>query len=227
MVKYRDYYIAFLDILGFSDLVNTEKAEVIHSVFSRIKQAEILTTKYPVTENQIGILQKNTKFLFFSDTIVCAIPCDLAGAFEMVTSNCMLIQHALFSSKTPILLRGAIVKGKLFIDGNEMFGPGLIEAYRLEESLAKYPRIIMTCKTYEDGIAASNENEEIIYISHTNDGLIEVEIFKYLDEANQARLHDLIISKIATEIDVRVREKYLWLKDHYNSFTKEKSGDSP
>jgi hypothetical protein len=40
-----------------------------------------------------------------------------------------------------VWVRGAIVKGPLYCGKSEIFGPALIEAYKLEENLAKYPKI--------------------------------------------------------------------------------------
>lgn len=148
MINYKEYYIAFLDILGFSSKIWKEDATIIHGIFTRIKALKRITRGTAFDGHAATELEQNTKFLFFSDTIVCAIPTSIYGAFETLTSHCMMIQHYLYSEESPVLLRGAIVKGEMYINGSEMFGPGLIDAYRMEESLAIYPRIIMTRGTY-------------------------------------------------------------------------------
>ena len=217
MINYKEYYIAFLDILGFSSKIGKEDATIIHGIFTRIKALKRMTRGTAFDGHAATELEQNTKFLFFSDTIVCAIPTSIYGAFEALTSHCMMIQHYLYSEESPVLLRGAIVKGEMYINGSEMFGPGLIDAYRMEESLAIYPRIIMTRGTYEDGIAQSNGGEEIMYVCDTDDGLKMVETLKYFDYSPElARLKNLIEMKIATEQNARVREKYLWLRTHFN-----------
>lgn len=217
MINYKEYYIAFLDILGFSSKIGKEDAAIIHGIFTRIKALKRMTRGTAFDSLAATELEQNTKFLFFSDTIVCAIPTSINGAFEALTSHCMMIQHGLYLEESPVLLRGAIVKGKMHINGLEMFGPGLIDAYRMEESLAIYPRIIMTRNTYEDGIAQSNGGEEIMYVSDTEDGLKMVETLKYFDYSPElARLKNLIEMEVATEQNTRVREKYLWLRTHFN-----------
>lgn len=219
MINYKEYYIAFLDILGFSNKIGKEDPAIIHGVFTRIKALKRITRGAAFENHAATELERNTKFLFFSDTIVCAIPISIYGAFEAITSHCMMIQHYLYSEESPVLLRGAIVEGKMYINGSEMFGPGLIDAYRMEESLAIYPRIIMTRDTYEKGITQSNGGEEITYVRDTEDGLKMVETLEYFDYSEElARLKNLIEMEIATEQNVRVREKYLWLRNHFNTF---------
>lgn len=47
-----------------------------------------------------------------------------------------LLKHGYFC-------RGAVVKGKLYHDEETVFGEALVHAYRLESTIAKYPRIIL------------------------------------------------------------------------------------
>ena len=46
--------------------------------------------------------------------------------------------------ETPVLLRGAIIKGEIYADKDVTFGSGVSKAYLLEEKIAKFPRIILT-----------------------------------------------------------------------------------
>ena len=41
-------------------------------------------------------------------------------------------------------MRGAIVKGSLYHDDSMVFGEALIRAYRFEQDVARYPRIVVT-----------------------------------------------------------------------------------
>ena len=105
MINYKEYYIAFLDILGFSSKIGKEDATIIHGIFTRIKALKRITRGTAFDGHAATELEQNTKFLFFSDTIVCAIPTSIYGAFETLTSHCMMIQHYLYSEESPVLLR--------------------------------------------------------------------------------------------------------------------------
>ena len=163
-------------------------------------------------------IRNKTKFYFFSDSIVCAIPMDEPMAFEMVASNCMLLQHILWSKGIPVWVRGGITIGKLYCGQSEVFGPALIEAYMLESNVAKYPRIIMTENTYKQGIANSKDKEDLCFIFKTEDELRMVETFKYFSD-NIPQFNDLIKSvekNLCESINPNVREKYVWIKKKYN-----------
>ena len=211
-IDYRDYYIAFLDVMGFSNMVLMESAQFIHEIFSGIRMSKKL-----VTLARVGDVREKTRVYFFSDSIVCAIPASEEKAFESITSNCMLIQHALWE-RCPVWVRGAIVRGRLYCGNGEVFGPALIDAYRQEEKLARYPRIVMTGETYYFGVKESNGGEDIPYISDTEDGLKMVDTLKYVQGTSEYGPRADIINEmnimLMTETDPRIREKYLWIRNY-------------
>jgi hypothetical protein len=47
-------------------------------------------------------------------------------------------------------IRGATSKGKLHHDQSVIFGPALLDAYGIETSIAKYPRIVLSRGVYQD-----------------------------------------------------------------------------
>ena len=211
-ITYRDYYVAFLDILGFSNIVKNQGAEYIHKIFSNVRKAK----KY-VKKDRGGRKNEETKFYFFSDTIVCAIPASEENALESIASNCMLIQHALWSFGSPIWLRGAIARGQLYCGDGEIFGPALVEAYKMEENLAIYPRIVMTVETYNNGIEESLNEETIDFVIDTDDGLKMVETFgafKFLKGTDTVK--EMVMNELRKQTDKHIRDKYLWVKKHYN-----------
>ncbi len=222
-VKYKEYYIAFLDVLGFKNIIGTRSAADIHEMFDCIKDAKKFVEGEGRINSPFEVIEKNTFFLFFSDSIICAIPSDIPDSFEMICSHCMLIQHFLWLQKKPVWVRGAIAKGKLYCEGNEVFGPGLIEAYQMEETLAKYPRIIMTRSTYEEGIKNTKTGEDICYISDTSDGLKMLETLRYFKYDGLRAVREQIESVLGEEINDQIRQKYLWMKQYFNSCVDEKS----
>jgi hypothetical protein len=49
-----------------------------------------------------------------------------------------------------ILVRGGLAKGMLHHRGNVVFGPALLDAYALESTIAKFPRILIDRKAHVD-----------------------------------------------------------------------------
>lgn len=134
--KYATYYIAFLDMLGFKNLVNDEaKFDYIMRVFEKIdRNYKIESVLWDEHGNQVTSDKEyfiNTKII--SDSICLYINADDEQNLLLLLFTCKVVQWELTNLETPILLRGGIVKGKLYSDGNIIFGPGLTKAYLLEE----------------------------------------------------------------------------------------------
>jgi hypothetical protein len=54
-------------------------------------------------------------------------------------------------------IRGAIVKGKLYHDEKMVFGEALVEAYRLENNVVNYPRVMVVRDVVQDAKDLWNE----------------------------------------------------------------------
>ena len=129
-IKYEDKIVAFIDVLGFSNLVFNDKIEPITQYYEMI-----------LTDFKEAAIKNDLKFLMISDSIVIHAPQkkdNLFGVFKVLSS----LQHRLLLKG--ILIRGGISFGKLYVNeaDNIIVGVGLINAYNLE-SKAIYPRIIV------------------------------------------------------------------------------------
>ena len=226
-INYKDYFVAFLDILGFKNLVDNKTANEIHRMFSKVVQVKEIIKGKPYERSPFKNIQNYTSLVFFSDSIICAIPSDIPDAFLALTSHCMMIQHVFWMEKNPIWVRGAIAKGPLYCKDNVVFGPSLIEAYRTEETLAKYPRIIMTQSTYEDGIENLTDHEDVPYVSNTMDGFKMIDSLRHFAFPELKNVREQIEDIIRKETNISVREKYLWIKEHYNSCVDKNSKYKP
>lgn len=138
--KYMDCYVAFMDILGFKEIINKRSFEEIEHVFNSIKEFE------PAPLLKDLDVYRHIDYYIMSDSIVVYVNSGLTGAFIALTDVCNQIQIRLAALDSPVLLRGGISRGELYCNENVIFGPGLTEAYLLESSLAKYPRVIFTEK---------------------------------------------------------------------------------
>lgn len=131
MDKYKEGYVAFVDILGFknwlletdSEESNFEKTKKVFSAINHIRHI----VEDTFDDIELGI---------FSDSFV------LATTNENYQILFILIKEIeeIIYKETHLLLRGGIVKGKYYIKDNIVFGPAIVKAYEIESSI-KYPRI--------------------------------------------------------------------------------------
>jgi hypothetical protein len=144
--RYRERYVAFIDILGFSKHV--EESIKDRELFSTLRA--ILSSEAP-TANRTR--PDDVRSYQFSDSIVISTRNDQQGLKEIILSVYFICDKLL---SYHIFTRGGITKGKLYYDSKAVFGPGLIRAYHIEKDIAVYPRILMDRCIYR-------EVKEILY----------------------------------------------------------------
>lgn len=215
-------YVAFLDVLGFKELVRT-KGEKLNRYFKTIENAliDIQSDKTEITSQLV------------SDSTILA--CDLNNenlrlllkAVQTIQARCAIEN---------IWIRGAITIGDIYFnrDLNIVVGNGLSDAYILE-SQEKFPRVIIDPKILkaEHGFGTrqrfikmfNNPQEEnripLIHDSSEQNESIENEaIFVAFAERiiyeNMDNL-EIIYNNIQNELynSQITYQKYLWLKQYF------------
>jgi hypothetical protein len=135
----KKYFIAFLDILGFKEIIsNIERVN------------EIITTIEGSTQNikkgTSGIYPaEEIEFKYQSDSIILYIPYpddekEKYKCLRYLIYATQLLQ--LDSAAKNIWIRGGISFGNLLINTRVVVGDGLLKAYKLEQS-AIYPRVLI------------------------------------------------------------------------------------
>lgn len=148
---YEDRVLAWLDILGWSDLVDGAGSD--NSKFGQIFRAAGLLRSPKDRQNAqlarsddyraqgleiaVDLLPEITHF---SDTVIWSCKAADDAIYQLVDevqeTCCLLLAHGHLS-------RGAIVYGPLHHQGGTIFGPALMSAYRLEGQVAHYPRVLI------------------------------------------------------------------------------------
>ncbi|WP_300134929.1 hypothetical protein [uncultured Oscillibacter sp.] len=234
MDSYAEYVVAFLDILGFKNIINTEDFENVRQIFLAIiseKDAKIALTKAIGSTDPKGaslarynqILREELKIHIMSDSVVVAAPCQFPQSLAVVIDVCMIIQQKLFNLEQPIFLRGAISKGNFYVDNNMIFGKALVNAYIAQENYAEYPRIILSDEV-QSGMDNTIINEDDLL--RDDDGYWYINALEsYIDfpawdglEKNPKykKLRNKIDQQLSGYADSSVRKKYLWLKRKLN-----------
>lgn len=234
MDSYGEHIVAFLDILGFKNIINTEDFENVRQIFLAIiseQDAQIALTKAVDSTNPMDspfirynqILRKKLKIRIMSDSIVVAAPCQFPQALAVVIDVCMIIQQKLYDLEKPIFLRGAITKGSFYVDNNMIFGKALVDAYIAQENYAEYPRIILSDEV-QRGMDNTIINDEDLL--RDDDGYWYINAlesyinFPYWDSLEKnpkyTKLRNSIDQQLSGYSDSSVRKKYLWLNRKLN-----------
>jgi hypothetical protein len=154
-VKFQQRYIAFVDILGFTNIVSrmSEEGHLFVTIRDSLKSLDLHSRRFReyrrrLNDKRTRIVQKGIAPLLpnitdlqmtaFSD---CYVISEIAPAWHVLAAVQTLGASLL---KKGILTRGAVVYGDAYHKGRVLFGPEIVEAYKLESEVAKYPRILVT-----------------------------------------------------------------------------------
>jgi hypothetical protein len=151
---FEDRFVAFVDILGFRDIV--ARMETEPGLFSTVRDALKTIDKQAREFRDYRAARKQShEALLASGKVPLTSPPHLhMTAFSdcYVISETFPAWHVLAGVQAlgatllthGILCRGAVVRGPAYHRDRVLFGPAVIEAYELESQVAKYPRILVT-----------------------------------------------------------------------------------
>ena len=142
---YEKRIVVFLDILGFSTMIEDSKVDT--PLRRKIKRAvEIIRESADTDETGRAVST-------FSDSAVISYPLHKESSLFYLLIDIIHLQLKI--GALGIMFRGGIAIGDCFHDGNIIFGPAMNEAYRLESKVAKWPRVVISEETLKDGLLAT------------------------------------------------------------------------
>jgi hypothetical protein len=209
-MKYREGYVAFIDILGFSTYVsNEENANDTYNLFEFVRKFCYLFNSSPELKINVS---------FFSDSIVLT-----ADDLEKLIAP-IYIAESYLKDKLELLFRGGICYGKYYHDNGVAFGPAVVSAYKLEGK-ANYSRILIDEKIqileeenvlfYRDidGYLCLNPMSAILEepIAFGPEGAVypEGNINEIINDCF-SKHREVILKQIAKNKGTSVVDKYLW-----------------
>jgi hypothetical protein len=162
-MAYEDRYCAYVDILGFRNLIRDLDANKItpgdmSGVFDTMQKA--ILVGLPVNEAD------DIKLSSISDAI-CLSSAVTGGGLKTIMS--CLIDLTLFLLVRGYFVRGGLVKGKLQHDKGAVFGSALVRAFDIESKIARYPRIIILSDVYRDVVRAHAGGHDIVGMAQRAD----------------------------------------------------------
>ncbi|WP_395641420.1 hypothetical protein [Rudaea sp.] len=137
--------VAFLDILGFSDLTaQAEKEIVAQEKFEGLKtviDSHVRWDNDRISSAVPDILKPS--YLFISDSIILSVPMTSQKYDGLLIVAIKSIEIAHKVLEMGFLLRGGIAIGNVRHEPKNIFGTGYIEAYKLEQVVSA-PRIVLS-----------------------------------------------------------------------------------
>lgn len=230
MALYENRVVAFIDILGWSELVkgaaqNEQLLTSIDSVASCISEISQSAAIINQVSKQISDDLKEKGFHFedlesadlrsshFSDTIVFSSPTNKAITGQLVSC---VIGISVVLMRAGYYVRGAITQGSIHHTSHSLYGPALIKAYEIESKNAIYPRIILTEDILEYLLPEWIEKD-------IGDGLFFLNLFWHSKAGDIALIEAALTNNIQKhENNLSILQKLNWLKNIISSYKSSK-----
>ena len=250
MVNYRDHHVAFIDILGFSELVkhSTKDGNALFRIMNSLYELQ----PDKINENIKKHISASNSFGFvqFSDSIVLYDEMTATGFWRLVG---IIIEVTLTFAKHGTLCRGGLASGSLHVyrdkDGKQtrpiVFGPAFVEAYALESTVAVNPRVVISRKAYDlmDKYSASAPWDTLRseYIRRDRDGPAYIDVLRDIwenlnspsaDVQNDAitaanAIREPLVQGLREHMaNPRVFAKYFWMATRYNQLIRHRVGST-
>lgn len=220
------HMIAFLDILGSADAIMHDEFSFFSSVYELFGTSKALCEQFG---EQLHF--SNIKIKAFSDNIIFvqAIPphcsyveqCSIIGAMSFFTS---MFQFLALSKG--ILIRGGITVGSLCFNETFVWGKALVEAYRMENIYAIYPRVLVSPDIVKLLVNENSHPQCSIRMLQDIDGQIFLDFLSCMHQSSRPWLISYVrgnIQRMQSKYadNIKVLQKYAWLETYLHRFQDE------
>lgn len=239
-VRYKISLVAYLDILGFRNLIATKEAREVSGILRAVNEAvEPPAHKMRLKTHADGITED--EYVHFSDLSLIVRPFEGGEAHRPASQLFALLLHIVQAQARlvideGILIRGAVTVGKAVKSSGQVFGPAVVRAYELERKVAKYPRIIIDERVFEALRSSpepwfTDEHTDMHYLQLlTRTDTDQTRFVDYLravrDELDDPAYYSVCLDRHDEVIrnglqrcrwNLRIRPKYRWLKRYHES----------
>lgn len=175
--EYANYIVGFLDILGMSDMVDQSQQDST----LRTKVGRLLKELNQIVTQRNKTLPRKSRVRLdsFSDNIKISCPTISELSFRIVLW--IICEFFVKSIARGCFLRGALTIGPHWENKQTFFGPAFIKAYKMERSLALWPRCIIdpVVLSRPDICPKGSWEKRFPYILKGNDGLPYLDYLRY------------------------------------------------
>ncbi|MDO7874312.1 hypothetical protein Q5H93_06175 [Hymenobacter sp. ASUV-10] len=223
------HLVAFVDILGFSQIIQEfdkgETPAILEELKNALDPAVSLIKpngfKFP-GDNPFYDWKECLTAKLFSDCLCVAVPMTYKGYSFHEQLRMLYMYLSSYQSmlmEQGYLTRGGITIGSYYSDENMIFSGGLVEAYQLESKVAKFPRVILSERLREAVLAEQQlyahlnrimfveDGDSQVFINHFNYNMLHSD---YLDnELEQLLGPNGVISTSFLELDTNEKRRQL------------------
>lgn len=205
--KTSKYCVAYLDVLGFKNVILNDKNNKHLNILNMIFEDAI-------EEVYISKKIKNKDFFakIFSDNILLATKTKTKDRIENIKLLCLVISNIIEEFLDyGYLMRGAIVEDDFFCNDTFVYGKALVDAVNMEKEYAIYPRII---------VQENIEDVFPLYFYKSADGWITLNNYFVNDHGLscykfKASLLDLLKKN---KDNKKAFQKIMWAIDYFNKY---------
>jgi hypothetical protein len=217
-----------MDILGSREMASDAQAqERLEGLFRALNRAR----EYIPQDGE-----QPYKVAAFTDNLVLGWPIkgpeeDAESEYGFTIFHASYYQYEL--ARQGFFVRGGLTRGHLYMDADFVFGPGLIDAYNIERSVAIQPRIVLSkplvklcwehIHQYYRSVCITPHNRTILV---SEDGEAFLDYLSVLLDDEEADVHaELVRHKASIERALErysarpeIWKKYRWLAGYHNYF---------
>ncbi len=187
---YEDRYCAFIDILGFRDLVRGLRSSHDAATLRNAMQTIHAPASAPTINWSIDFRAQS-----ISDAIAISATTLDSGLYRILEAIEDLAVNLL---REGYFIRGALVRGKLYHDAAMVFGEAFVRAYELESTIARFPRVVLGKEVMDDiarkgvGLFSETKAQFDPFIEQADDGPYYVHVLRGIAaEVSKAHLENL------------------------------------
>lgn len=228
MCRFSEGAVAFLDILGFENLIDL--AEELDNPTELIQYVnEAFTNAF----SRSHLHREQFKIKLFSDCISISTDPSPPNILMLIAITASIQRNLI---QKGIALRGAVAFGKHFENENMIFSKALVLAHLLEKKFAVYPRVLIHSRIFDllsnEQLTEHREKYGTTFISSDFDNYFYVDYLdniRYMLETSADRsiytlcvivfqLHQKCILSYMEDIKAKteIGQKYLWMANYHN-----------
>jgi len=226
-IEFEERAVAFIDILGFSVLVNN--AELDSSVLSKLNSLiDLLTSVIPFLDSGVNrdvpshLIPTHT---YISDSIILSAPLHdeemtSYDGLSIIVMRCIQLTHHFL--KAGYLVRGGISIGNVWHTPSNIVGPAYQKAYQIEKD-GSIPSIVLSdtakdhWRNHSFGSRMCIQNDGITMVNGLHDYYIPNNTSHGVTEQRFESYESLADDSINSELPDSAKDKWLWFKEYLNA----------